>query len=60
MKAYNKRGCYRFGGTLKTKTIHGVRTGNHSNPNVVKATQRGQPEPGREERNCGGTVKKGK
>jgi hypothetical protein len=46
MKAYNKRGCYRFGGTLKTKTIHGVRTGNHSNPHVVKAAKRA----------CGGTV----
>lgn len=26
--------------SLKTKTVHGVRTGNHSNPNVLKASRR--------------------
>lgn len=25
---------------MKSKTIHGVRTGNHSNPNVLKAARR--------------------
>lgn len=25
---------------MKTKSIHGVRTGNHSNPNVLKTAQR--------------------
>lgn len=29
----------RMAGRLKTKTVHGVRTGNHSNPHVLKAAQ---------------------
>lgn len=29
----------RFGKSLKTKTVHGVRTGNHSNPNVLRAAR---------------------
>jgi hypothetical protein len=37
MKGYNKRGCYRYGGTLKTKTVAGLKTGNHDNPNVLRA-----------------------
>lgn len=29
----------RFGKSLKTKTVHGIRTGNHSNPNVLRAAR---------------------
>lgn len=36
---------YRYGGALKTSTIDGVKTGNHSNPNVLRAA-----------RACGGKV----
>lgn len=29
----------RFGKSLKTKMVHGVKSGNHSNPNVLRAAR---------------------
>ncbi len=39
------KGCYSKGGKIKPKTIHGLRTGQHNNPNVLRAA-----------RACGGGV----
>lgn len=39
------KGCYSKGGKIRPKTIHGLRTGQHNNPNVLRAA-----------RACGGSV----
>jgi hypothetical protein len=33
------KGHSRFGGQLKTKRVHGVETGNHSNPHVLRSAR---------------------
>lgn len=33
------KGCYGKGGKIRPKTIHGLRTGQHNNPNVLRAAR---------------------
>lgn len=33
------KGCYSKGGKIRPKTIHGLRTGQHNNPNVLRAAR---------------------
>ncbi len=33
------KGCYGKGGKIRPKTVHGLRTGQHNNPNVLRAAR---------------------